>query len=192
MYSLTDTASLDPLLKDINDRRVVMLGEASHGTHEYYTWRTAISKRLIVEKNFRFIAVEGDWPDCYLINRYVKGYADGGTDIRAVMGSFDRWPTWMWANREVLQFITWLHEHNRSLPDEDKTGFYGLDLNSMHASMAAVINYLDKMDPDAAKSARERYACLDHFGVNPQSYAYGLSYGGLQACEEEVIMTVPS
>src|SRR3954463_4036957 len=98
MYELTDKKSLNPLLADIGNRKIVMLGEASHGTHEYYTWRSAISKRLIQEKGFRFIAVEGDWPDCYKINRYVKGYEGSDSDIYGVLKHFDRWPTWMWAN----------------------------------------------------------------------------------------------
>src|ERR1041384_420347 len=98
MYPLNNSGDLQPLITDIGNSDVVMLGEASHGTHEYYTWRTAISKKLIEEKDFRFIAVEGDWPDCYLINRYVKGYKDAGDDIVSVLKSFDRWPTWMWAN----------------------------------------------------------------------------------------------
>ena len=101
MHRLTSANDLDALLEDIGDRSVVMLGEASHGTHEYYTWRTAISKRLIQEKNFSFIAVEGDWPDCYKINRYIKGYPDAGDSIKDVLMNFDRWPSWMWANWEV-------------------------------------------------------------------------------------------
>src|SRR5687767_14371343 len=98
MHQLTSSIDLTALIKDIEDRPVVMLGEASHGTHEYYTWRTAISKLLIEEKGFNFIAVEGDWPDCYKINRYVKGYKDAGSSALEVLKAFDRWPTWMWAN----------------------------------------------------------------------------------------------
>ena len=101
MHPLSSAAQLEPMFDAIGERPVVMLGEASHGTHEYYTWRTAISKKLIEEKGFRFIAVEGDWPDCYRINRYVKGYADAGDNIRSVLEQFDRWPTWMWANWEI-------------------------------------------------------------------------------------------
>src|SRR5882762_2907851 len=127
MHSLNTSRDLSSLLEDIGDSSVVMLGEASHGTHEYYTWRTAISKRLVQEEGFQFIAVEGDWPDCYLINRYVKGYTDAGTDIAKVLGSFDRWPTWMWANWEVAALAEWLKEYNSSLPADKKVGFYGLD-----------------------------------------------------------------
>src|SRR5687768_5956148 len=101
MHALKTGSDLTPMLDDIGDAKAVLLGEASHGTHEYYTWRMALSKRLILEKGFSFIAVEGDWPDCYKINRYVKGYADAGDHIRDVLQAFDRWPTWMWANWEV-------------------------------------------------------------------------------------------
>src|SRR4028118_1869917 len=123
MHPLQTSAHLTPLLNDISNRPVVMLGEASHGTHEYYTWRSQISKRLITEKGFSFIAVEGDWPDCYRINRYIKGYDDTGDSIEEVMQSFDRWPTWMWANWEVAALAEWLREYNRSLPAEKKVGF---------------------------------------------------------------------
>src|SRR5688572_18896224 len=101
MTTLTSAVDLAGLCADIGDRPVVMLGEASHGTHEYYTWRTAITRKLIMEKDFRFIAVEGDWPDCYYINRYVKGYNDAGNSISDVLRRFDRWPTWMWSNWEI-------------------------------------------------------------------------------------------
>ena len=116
MHALQTAKDLDHLINDMGERSVVMLGEASHGTHEYYTWRTAISKRLITEKGFHFIAVEGDWPDCYKINRYVKGYPDAGDSINSVLQSFDRWPTWMWANWEVAALAEWLKDYNKSLP----------------------------------------------------------------------------
>jgi len=108
MYNLNSSKDLQPLIDDIGDASVVMLGEASHGTHEFYTWRTAISKRLIEEKGFRFIAVEGDWPDCYKINRYIKGYKSSGeSSIQQILQNFDRWPTWMWANWEVAALSGW-------------------------------------------------------------------------------------
>ena len=126
MNSLENSKDLDPLLKSIDERKIVMLGEASHGTHEYYTWRTAITKRLIEEKQFNFIAVEGDWPDCYKINRYVKGYKDAGDDIEKVLKNFDRWPTWMWANWEVAALAEWLREYNKNLSADKKLVFTGL------------------------------------------------------------------
>lgn len=171
MHSLTNTQSLDPLLTDISDRPVVMLGEASHGTHEYYTWRTAISKRLISEKGFRFIAVEGDWPDCYKINRYVKGYKDAGDDIRTILKSFDRWPTWMWANWEVAALAEWLREYNSALPADEKVGFYGLDVYSLWDSMRSMIGYLEKEDPQAAASVKKAITCFEPFQENEQAYA---------------------
>lgn len=184
-HPVTQPGGYDGLLDRIGDAQIVLLGEASHGTEEFYRERANITRRLITERSFNAVAIEGDWPDAYRVNEYVKGERQMSA-MQALEG-FRRFPTWMWANRDVLQFITWLHEHNLSRREEEKTGFYGLDLYSMHASMAAVIHYLDKIDPSAARTARERYACLDHFGVDPQSYAYGLKYGGLEACEEEVI-----
>jgi len=185
MHALRDTASLEPLVRDIANRRIVMLGEASHGTHEYYTWRTAISKKLIREKDFRFIAVEGDWPDCYLINRYVKGYRDAGTDIIKVLKSFDRWPTWMWANWEVAALAEWLREFNSSLPIEQRVGFYGLDVYSLWDSMKAMINYLDKEDKQAAQSVRKAIYCFEPFNEDEHQYArYSLNEHN---CREEVI-----
>src|SRR5215203_1541536 len=112
-YPLEDAQSLDPLMEAIGESRVVMLGEASHGTSDYYTWRTAISKRLIQEKGFNFIAVEGDWPDSYLVNRFIKGYGDAGTDVGSILKNFDRWPTWMWGNWEIAALAEWIREHNR-------------------------------------------------------------------------------
>src|SRR5947209_18918368 len=119
---LNDSADLDPLLTLIGDARYVLLGEASHGTHEYYTWRAALSRRLIEEKGFTFIAVEGDWPDCYRVNRYVKGLEDSGGDAREVLHAFQRWPTWMWANEEVVQLVEWLRRYNDRQPAERKAG----------------------------------------------------------------------
>ncbi|MBD0298388.1 MAG: erythromycin esterase family protein, partial [Flavisolibacter sp.] len=131
MYPLATSVDLDALLKDIGDRSVVLLGEASHGTHEYYTWRTAISKRLIEEKGFDFISVEGDWPDCYKINRFIKGYQDAGSSVNEVLHNFDRWPTWMWANWEVAALAEWLSDYNSSVPADRRIGFYGLDVYSL-------------------------------------------------------------
>src|SRR5688572_7646540 len=117
---LRGAADLDPLLNRVGDVRYVLLGEASHGTHEYYTWRDTLSRRLIEEKGFSFVAVEGDWPDCYQVNRYVKGYADAGDSARDVLHSFDRWPTWMWANHEVVEFAEWLRARNDTVSDDKK------------------------------------------------------------------------
>lgn len=171
MHALQTSKDLDHLIKDIDDRTVVMLGEASHGTHEYYTWRTAITKRLISEKGFRFIAVEGDWPDCYKINRYIKGYSDAGDSIHSVLKSFDRWPTWMWANWEVAALAEWLREYNKALPAHHKTGFYGLDVYSLWDSMHEMLNYLEKEDPSAAQSVKKAIRCFEPFYENEFAYA---------------------
>lgn len=185
MYPLNTSNDLTPLLNDITDRSVVMLGEASHGTHEYYTWRTAISKRLIMEKGFSFIAVEGDWPDCYKINRYVKGYKDAGNDIGEVLKNFDRWPTWMWGNWEIAALAEWLKEYNTHLPADKKVGFYGLDVYSLWDSMKEMIFYLEKEDPQAAKSVKKAIKCFEPFNEDEQQYArYTLHDHG---CRDEVL-----
>ena len=171
MYPLNTSNDLTPLFNDMADRPVVMLGEASHGTHEYYTWRTAISKKLIEEKGFRFIAVEGDWPDCYKINRYVKGYSDAGDDIEEVLKNFDRWPTWMWGNWEIAALAEWLREYNSGLPADKKVGFYGLDVYSLWDSMKAMMNYLEKEDPQTAKSVKKAIQCFEPFNEDEQKYA---------------------
>jgi erythromycin esterase len=174
MYNLGNAKDLDALINAAGERMVVMLGEASHGTHEYYTWRTAISKRLIEEYGFNFIAVEGDWPDCYKINRYVKGYKDAGTDIRSVLQVFDRWPTWMWANWEVAALAEWLREYNSHKGIENKIGFYGLDVYSLWDSMDAMVKYLDKEDPEASASVKRAIHCFEPFREREQSYAHSL------------------
>src|SRR5438270_11174027 len=171
MQKLISTDDLDALINDIGERPVVMLGEASHGTHEYYTWRTAITKRLIKEKGFRFIAVEGDWPDCYKINRFVKGYKDAGEDIRSVLLHFDRWPTWMWANWEIASLATWLQEFNQSLRAEDKVGFYGLDVYSLWDSMREMIQYLMHEDPTMAETVKKAIQCFEPYEEREDLYA---------------------
>lgn len=171
MHELTNSKDLDALLEDIGDRKVVMLGEASHGTHEYYAWRTAISKRLIEEKGFNFIAVEGDWPDCYKINRFIKGYNDAGENIEDVLKNFDRWPTWMWGNWEVAALADWLRSHNDHLYPDHKTGFYGLDVYSLWDSMKAMMHYLETEDPQAATSVKKAIRCFEPFNENEQQYA---------------------
>jgi erythromycin esterase-like protein len=153
----------DPLMDLIGDAQVVLLGEASHGTREFYRERAQITKRLIQEKGFTGVAVEADWPDAYRVNRYVLGRSRDADSV-AALGDFKRFPIWMWRNREVLDFVTWLRGHNDGQPPASKVGFYGLDLYSLHASMEAVLGYLDRIDPESARRARSRYACFDHYG----------------------------
>jgi erythromycin esterase-like protein/predicted phosphoribosyltransferase len=174
------------LLNVIGDARVVLLGEASHGTHEFYRERAAITKRLILEQGFSAVAVEADWPDAYRVNRYVRGVGSDGDSMEA-LGDFVRFPRWMWRNAEVLDFIGWLRTHNDGQRVDRRVGFYGLDLYSLHASMHAVIQYLAHVDPEAATRARHRYACFDRFGADPQGYAEGTSVGLGESCEREVI-----
>jgi len=170
MHKLDNSQDLQKLIDDIGDRKIVMLGEASHGTHEYYTWRTAISKILIKEKGFNFIAVEGDWPDCYKINRYVKGY-EKNTSISEVLKNFDRWPTWMWANWEVAALGEWMHEYNQKLSVEKKIGFYGLDVYSLWDSMEAMMGYLEKEDPSTATLVKKAIHCFEPYRENEHAYA---------------------
>jgi erythromycin esterase len=185
MHRLKTEKDLDALIEEMGDRSVVMLGEASHGTHEFYTWRTAISKRLIIEKGFRFIGVEGDWPDCYKINRFVKGYPDAGEDIRDVLMNFNRWPTWMWANWEVAALAEWMREYNRHLPADKKVGFYGLDVYSLWDSMRAMLEYLEKEDPQAARSVKKAIQCFEPYRENEQAYArYSLHE---HSCRDQVL-----
>jgi erythromycin esterase-like protein len=154
----------DPLVDRIGQARVALLGEASHGTHEFYRERAEITGRLIREKGFAAVAVEADWPDAYRVNRYVRGES-GGADAAGALSDFRRFPTWMWRNTDVVQFVDWLRAHNDALPaGAPKVGFYGLDLYSLRASMQAVLRYLEQIDPPAAARVRARYACFDHFG----------------------------
>jgi erythromycin esterase-like protein len=174
------------LLTHIGDAKLVLLGEASHGTHEFYCERIKITKRLILEKGFSAIAVEADWPDAYRVNRYVEG---DNTDLDAAqaLSGFKRFPAWMWRNADVLDFIGWMRTHNDTLAYDDRVGFYGLDLYSLHASMDCVLRYLDQTDPEAAGRARNRYACFDQFGDDPQSYGYTAGLGLRPSCENEVV-----
>ena len=175
------------LLDQIGDARFVLLGEASHGTHEFYRTRAEITQRLMAEKGFDAVAVEADWPDAYRVNRYVRGVSDDATANEA-LADFRRFPTWMWRNADVLDFVGWLREHNDAQSSfETKVGFYGLDLYSLYTSIQVVLNYLDRVDPDAARRARDRYACFEQFGEDSQAYGYAASFGMTPSCEREAI-----
>src|SRR5436853_1155483 len=177
----------DPLLKLIGDARFCLLGEATHGTHEFYRERAEITKRLIKEKGFTAIAVEADWPDAFRVNRYVRGLGEDRSGDQA-LGGFKRFPTWMWRNTVVLDFVEWLRDYNASLPaSAARAGFYGLDLYSLYTSIEAVLGYLNQIDPEAAKRARYRYSCFEHFGEDTQAYGYAASFGIAESCEREVI-----
>jgi erythromycin esterase-like protein len=177
----------DPLFEAIGNRRFVLIGEASHGTHEFYRERAEITKRLIQEKGFNAVAVEADFPDAYRVNRYVRRESED-PDATGSLDGFKRFPRWMWRNHDVVDFVEWLRAHNDKLSvSEQKIGFYGLDLYSLHASLEAVLTYLDRVDPDGAKRARERYSCFDNFADDTQSYGYATAFGIAESCEREVL-----
>jgi erythromycin esterase-like protein len=181
-----EVTDYDPLMELIGDARFVLLGEASHGTHEFYHERAQITKRLITEKGFAAVAVEADFPDAYRLNRYVRDENDDADAVDAMSG-FTRFPAWMWRNADVLDFIGWLRSYNDDRSPELKAGFYGLDLYSLHSSIEVVLDYLEKVDPDGARRARERYACFDHFGEDTKAYGYATGLGIADSCEEEVV-----
>jgi erythromycin esterase-like protein len=180
-----ESADFDPLLTRIGDARFVLIGEASHGTHEFYRLRAQITKRLIGEKGFTAVAVEADWPDAYRVNQFVRGEGEDRDAIDALAG-FQRFPAWMWRNADVLDFVGWLRNYNDG-HHLQRTGFYGLDLYSMHASIRAVLDFLDKVDPEAARRARYRYGCFEHFGEDTQAYGYAASFGLARSCENEAV-----
>jgi erythromycin esterase-like protein len=177
----------DPLLEMIGGARFVLLGEASHGTHEFYRARAEITRRLILEKGFTAVAVEADWPDAYRVNRFVRAVG-GDADAEEALRDFGRFPQWMWRNRDVLDFVGWLRRHNDRLGQyEHKVGFYGLDLYSLFGSIEAVVGYLDKVDPEAARRARFRYGCFGHYGEDSQAYGYAAGFDLSKSCEDGAV-----
>lgn len=180
--------SKDALFNLVGDAHFVLIGEASHGTRDFYTARAAMTRWLIEEKGFRAVAVEADWPDAYRVNRYVRGRGDDADGEEALRG-FQRFPTWMWRNATVLDFVGWLRDRNDRVGDERlKAGFYGLDLYSLYRSIDEVITYLDRVDPAAAQGARERYACFDHYGTDGgQTYGLAAAMGAGESCEQEAV-----
>jgi len=182
-----DVSDFDPILEVVGDAPYVLIGEASHGTHEFYRIRAEITKRLIEEKGFTAVAAEADWPDAYRVNRYVRGSA-GDTDATQALGGFTRFPQWMWRNADVLDFVGWLRAHNEGRSrTSHQVGFYGLDLYSLHASIDAVLRYLRTVDPEAARRAQQRYACFDHYGGDPQAYGYATELRLAPNCERDVV-----
>lgn len=178
-------ADLCALLDRSASAQVVLLGEASHGTQDFYHLRAAITKCLIQQYGLTAVAVEADWPDAYRVNRFVRGEGPDG-DANTALSGFERFPGWMWRNTEVLSFVRWLREWNDDHP-KNKVGFYGLDLYSLSTSIKAVIAYLDRVDPEAARRARDRYACFDHFAGDSHAYGYAVSAGIVEPCEDDVI-----
>ncbi|MGC9992831.1 MAG: erythromycin esterase family protein [Candidatus Cybelea sp.] len=183
-----DPHANDGLFEAIADARVVLIGEATHGTHEFYRTRAELTKRLIAEKGFSAVCIEGDWPDAYRVNRYVRGANDDAEAVESLAG-FIRFPTWMWRNADVLDFIGWLREYNDFCPTSvrPKVGFYGLDLYSMYASIDAVLKYLDRVDPTGAAQARRHYACLAPYVGHPENYGLAAASGTQPLCRDDVI-----
>lgn len=178
----------DRLFEMIGDSPIVLIGEATHGTHEFYRMRAELTKRLIVEKGFAAICIEGDWPDAYRVNRYVRGANDDAEAVDSLTG-FKRFPTWIWRNADVLDFIGWLREYNDFCQTSvrPKVGFYGLDLYSMYASIDAVLEYLDRVDPAAATQARRHYECLEIYADYPERYGLAAAQGLEPQCRNEVV-----
>jgi erythromycin esterase-like protein len=176
-------AADDSLMEAIGEANIVLIGEASHGTRDFYRERAEITKRLITEKGFDFVAVEADWPDAYNINRFVK--STGNETLEAALSGFERFPRWMWRNIEVADFVTWLRAYNQQ--HTASAGFYGLDLYSLYASMEIVLRFLESVDADLAQEARVRYACFDQVEREPQAYGFQVTYGRMASCEDAVV-----
>jgi erythromycin esterase-like protein len=173
---------LDAIVEAAANKQYVMLGEASHGTSEFYTIRAEISKRLIAEQGFSFIAVEGDWPSCFTVNQYIKGFRN--SDAQAALKDFDRWPSWMWANEEILDFVMWMKNFNES--SDKQVGFYGLDVYSLWESMEEIIRQLERISPGDVESAKQAFSCFEPFERRGENYAISSAYYG-EDCTEEVI-----
>ena len=183
---LASSNGLAPLLDLIGDARLVLIGEATHGTDEFYRVRAELTKALVRGKQFNLVAAEADWPDAYRVNRWVR-HASREPDVAAALGDFTRFPRWMWRNTVIVDFAEWLRGYNAKRMATDRVGFYGLDLYSLHTSIEAVLRYLGKVDPDAAVRARRRYSCFEEFGTDPQSYGYAATLGLSRSCEDDVI-----
>ncbi|MFA1541739.1 erythromycin esterase family protein [Actinomadura monticuli] len=177
---------LNPLMDRIGDARCVLIGEASHGTHEYYAWRAALTRRLIAERGFSFVAVEGDWPDCRRVGRSVTLAPGAPADPRDALEGYDRWPTWMWANEETAGFCRWLRARNAEVPSRERVGFYGLDVYSLWESLRAVVDHLAEHRPEYLDTALEAYRCFEPYGEDPQSYGRNASLVP-DGCAEEVL-----
>jgi erythromycin esterase len=183
---LRGTGDLDPLMERIGDARVVCIGEASHGTHEFYAWRATLTRRLVEEKGFDLVGVEGDWPDCYRVHCSVTATRSAPQDPQEALESFERWPTWMWANEEVADFTRWLREHNTRRPSNRRVGFYGLDVYSLWESLRAVLDHLERHHPEHLDTALEACRCLEPYAEDPQSYARSTRIVPT-GCEPEVV-----
>ena len=181
---LLSSTQLNDLINEAGLRRLALLGEASHGTHEYYAWRDSISRRLITEKAYSFIAVEGDWASLYELNRYVKNMPGAAASAQEVLLGLDRWPLWMWGNHEVAELAEWLREHNEGLPFEEKVGFYGMDVYDEWRSKQALLAMLEELNPDLHSHVNALLACFRPFRGDSWAYARSVQRG-MQSCEGE-------
>ena len=181
-FDYIETVDLEPLLQRIGNARVVLLGEATHGTSEFYEMRELITRALIEKKGFTFVGIEGDWPDVAKIDHYVRHFEYPASEWTA----FSRFPTWMWRNREVRNFVDWLRHHNADLSREKRVAFYGLDLYSLHRSIGEVLEYLRDVDPETARIARHRYGCLTPWQSDPAAYGHAALNGTYRSCEAAV------
>ncbi|HEX5011526.1 MAG TPA: erythromycin esterase family protein [Planctomycetota bacterium] len=181
---LTGPADLEPLLERLAAARFVLLGEASHGTSEFYTLRTRLTRRLVEEHGFDLVAVEGDWPDCQRVNAWIQGGAGGSA--REVLAAFGRWPRWMWANEEVARLAGWLREHNAGRPPGQRVGFHGLDVYSLWESLQAIFGYLRHANPEALPAALRALLCFEPYGEDVQEYARATRLVP-ETCEQEVV-----
>ncbi|WP_224268891.1 erythromycin esterase family protein [Haloprofundus salinisoli] len=182
---LDGPADLGPLVERVADADYVLLGEASHGTSEFYRWRARLTARLLDEHDFSFVAVEGNWTDCYEVNEFIK-HRDDVDGARDTLDRFDRWPTWMWANWELVELVEWMRERNGERPEDERVGFYGLDVYSLYESMEAVLEYLEDVNPDALEQARDAYNCFSPYGEDARSYARSTRMVP-DSCEDEVV-----
>ncbi len=182
-FNSIEGAELDALLERIGDAKIVLLGEATHGTSEFYRMREHISQELIARKGFRFVAIEGDWPDVARLDHYVRHFEYPPSEWTA----FARFPTWMWRNNEVRSFVDWLHAHNAERAPPERVAIYGLDLYSLYTSIRSVLKYLDEVDPDSARIARQRYGCLTPWQADPATYGHAALTGAYRTCEKEVV-----
>jgi protein-L-isoaspartate(D-aspartate) O-methyltransferase len=182
-FESIETANLDPLLERIGNSDIVLIGEASHGTSEFYKMRCRITRDLIVKKGFDFVAIEGDWPDAAHIDNYVRHFDTPPSEWTA----FARFPTWMWRNNEVREFVDWLHIQNSGFPPDKRVAFHGLDLYSLYSSIRAVLKYLDEVDPETAAKARHRYGCLTPWQADPATYGRAAISGTYRSCEDDVV-----
>ncbi|WP_247731329.1 erythromycin esterase family protein [Halovivax limisalsi] len=187
---LEGPTALAGLADRLREYDLVLLGEASHGTSEFYRWRSWLTARLLQSRRRAYVCVEGDWADCYAVNRYVKGL-DGAESARDVLDGFDRWPTWLWANWEVVDFAEWLASHNESREAGERAGFYGLDVYGLFESMRALIDALERIDPDAAEDARRAYRCFEPYGEDAREYAQAIRLAP-ESCEDEVVDALAS